>query len=58
MTSQNIARVYAQSAFSVFTVGAAKAGSDAVQESEVAGFEGVLEKQLDLLVLEKFLASL
>ena len=36
----------------------ANAGSDAVNEFEAAGFEGVLTKPLDLQVLEKFLASL
>ena len=43
----------------MFSVDAATgAGSDAVQEFEVVGFEGVLKELLDLRVLEKFLASL
>jgi len=43
----------------VFSVDAATgASSDAVQEFEVVGFEGVLKELLDLRVLEKFLASL
>jgi hypothetical protein len=43
----------------VFSVDAATvAGTDAVQEFEVVGFEGVLKELLDLRVLEKFLASL
>lgn len=58
MTSENIALLCTLSAFSAFSVGAANAGSDAVQEFEVAGFEGVLKIALDLQVLEKFLASL
>ena len=43
----------------MFSVDAATgAGSDAAQEFEVVGFEGVLKELLDLRVLEKFLASL
>ena len=58
MASKNLALVCALSAFSVFSIGAAKAGSDVVQEFEVARFEEVHKEPLDLQVLKKFLASL